>query len=109
MKIETRAILDLSRRHASLPVAYAVVAACPLGLTGSLFGQMFESISHTTELLAASKKKKAVDPNAVPTFQAAIANPNAAMEQVLAMRSSKAVKHFAHSYDQRSSARTLPW
>jgi len=25
------------------------------------------------------------------------------------MRSSKAVKHFAHSYDQRSSARTLPW
>lgn len=96
-------------RYAGLAVAYAIVAACPLGLTGSLFGQMFESISHTTELLAASKKKKAVDPNAVPTFQAAIANPNAAMEQVLAMRSSKAVKHFAHSYDQHSSARTLPW
>jgi len=72
---------------------------------------VYQSIVHTTELLGEDgKKKKAVNPNYVPDFKAAIANPNAAMEQVLAMKSTKTIKaRFEHGYDQRSSSRTLPW
>jgi len=75
-----------------------------------VYAPVYQSIQHTQELLADGKKKKAVDPNYVPDFKAAIANPNAAMEQVLAMKSTKTIKaRFDHSYDQRSSSRTLPW
>ena len=71
---------------------------------------VYQSIVHTQELMAENKKKKAVDPNYVPDFKAAIADPNQAMEQVLAMKSTHAIKaRFNHGYDQRSSARTLPW
>jgi hypothetical protein len=73
--------------------------------------QMYQSIAHTQELLAEQKKKqKAADPNYVPDFKAAVVNPNAAMEQVLALKSAHTDKaRFHHSYDRRSSARTLPW
>lgn len=78
--------------------------------TATCVSAVYQSIVHTQELLADGKKKKAVDPNYVPDFKAAIANPNAAMEQVLAMKSTKTVKaRFNHSYDQRSSGRTHPW
>ena len=71
---------------------------------------VYQSIVHTQELMAENQKKKKVDPTYVPDFKAAISNPNAAMEQVLAMKGTRAVKpRFDHSYDQRSSARTLPW
>lgn len=76
----------------------------------AVFSAVYQSIVHTQELLADGKKKKAVDKNYVPDFKAAIANPNAAMEQVLALKSTKSVKaRFDHSYDQRSSSRTQPW
>ena len=56
------------------------------------------------------KKKKVVDPNHVPDFKAAIANPNAAMEQVLALKTAHSIKaRFDHGYDKRSGSRTLPW
>ena len=71
---------------------------------------VYQSIQHTQKLFEDKKKKPAVDPNYVPNFEAAIANPNAAMEQVLAMKSTKAIKaRFNHGYDHSSSARTKPW
>lgn len=70
---------------------------------------VYQSVVHTTELLADGKKKKAVNPNYVPDFKAAIANPNAAMEQVLAMKSTKTIKVCTHSLLCVSGSFTNPF
>eukprot|EP00290_Baffinella_frigidus_P017777 CAMPEP_0180207860 /NCGR_PEP_ID=MMETSP0987-20121128/10409_1 /TAXON_ID=697907 /ORGANISM="non described non described, Strain CCMP2293" /LENGTH=90 /DNA_ID=CAMNT_0022163923 /DNA_START=107 /DNA_END=379 /DNA_ORIENTATION=- len=69
--------------------------------------RMFTSLWELEELKAKTAKKAVVDPNYVPTFEAAIANPEQAMSQVLAMKVNKSPA--IRTYDLKSSKRTKPW
>lgn len=64
------------------------------------------------ELLEQKKKKVAVvDPNHVPSFTEAAANPEKAMSQILAMRNCKrpAAEGSFRSYDAPSGSKVMPW
>eukprot|EP00287_Rhodomonas_sp_CCMP768_P010701 CAMPEP_0196728238 /NCGR_PEP_ID=MMETSP1091-20130531/8969_1 /TAXON_ID=302021 /ORGANISM="Rhodomonas sp., Strain CCMP768" /LENGTH=61 /DNA_ID=CAMNT_0042070957 /DNA_START=81 /DNA_END=266 /DNA_ORIENTATION=- len=59
------------------------------------------------ELLVAMKGKKAVA-HTVPDFQEAVANPDKAMEQVLALKGTHSSSK-VRGYDEHSSGKLMPW
>lgn len=64
------------------------------------------------EILEQKKKKvAAVDPNHVPSFQEATANPDKAMSQILAMRNTSrpAAEGKVRAYDASSGGKVMPW
>jgi len=67
---------------------------------------MWEILEHKTK-----KKVAAVDPNHVPSFQEATANPDKAMSQILAMRSSNkpTAEGQVRAYDRPSGGKVMPW
>lgn len=73
---------------------------------GCCTGKMFTSVLQFEDLKAkVAPKKKAVDPNYVPTFEDAIKNPQAAMSQVLAMKANQSPA--IRGYDAASAPRTV--
>jgi len=65
---------------------------------------MFDVLASTEP----GNKKKDKAPPLIPTFQAAVENPQGAMAQILAMRGSSG-KGGVHDYDLHTQGKVMPW